>query len=106
MAVPDFQSLMLPILKLAADGQKHSLDETVEKMSQEFQLSGEDRGEILKSGQTRIYNRVAWATIFFKEAGLLLAVGPRKYQLTERGKETLASQPSSSTSATCPDSLS
>ncbi len=95
MAVPDFQTLMLPVLKLSADGQKHSLAETVERMSQEFQLSEADRGEVLKSGQTRIYNRVAWTTTYLRKAGVLQSVGPGKYQITERGRDTLASQPTS-----------
>ncbi len=75
MAVPDFQSFMLPLLKLAADGQEHSLTEAVERLAQEFQLSEEDRGQLLRSGQTRVYNRVAWTTTYLRKAGLLRAVG-------------------------------
>jgi hypothetical protein len=93
MAVPDFQSLMLPLLKLAGDGQQHTLAEAVERLAQEFQLSDDDRTQLLRSGQTRLYNRVAWTTTYLKKAGLLRAVAPGRYQLTERGREVLASGP-------------
>src|SRR3989442_11819771 len=93
MAVPDFQSLMLPLLKLAADGQQHAFVEAVERLAQDFQLSDEDRNERLRSGQTRLYNRVGWTTTYLKKAGLLRAVGSGRFQMTERGRELLASNP-------------
>jgi restriction system protein len=76
MAVPDFQTLMLPLLKLASGGQRHTLAEAVEQLALEFQLSDEDRTQLLGSGQTRLYNRVGWTTTYLKKAGLLQAVGP------------------------------
>ena len=93
MAVPDFQTLMLPLLKLAGDGQQHTLAEAVERLAQEFQLSDDDRAQLLQSGQTRLYNRVGWATTYLKKAGLLQAVGPGRFQLTDRGRDVLASRP-------------
>jgi len=93
MAVPDFQTLMLPLLKLAGDGSEHTYPEAVERMAQEFQLSDDDRAQVLKSGQTRLYNRVGWTTTYLKKAGLLQAVGPGRFQLTDRGRDVLASRP-------------
>src|SRR5207302_6227103 len=93
MAFPDFQHLMLPLLKLAADGQLHTLAEAVEWLAQEFQLSDEDRAQRLQSRQTRLYNRVGWANTYLKKAGLLQAVGPGRFQLTDRGRDLLASPP-------------
>src|SRR6266699_4624813 len=93
MPVPDFQRLMLPLLKLAADGQPHTLVETVEQLAQEFKLSDEDRGQLLRSGQTRLYNRVGWTTTYLKKAGLVQAVGLGRFQITDRGQEVLAGQP-------------
>ena len=93
MAVPDFQTLMLPLLKLAGDGQQHTLAEAVERLAQEFQLSDDDRTQLLRSGQTRLYNRVGWTTTYLKKAGLLQAVGPGRFQLTDRGRDVLASRP-------------
>jgi len=93
MAVPDFQTLMLPLLKLAGDGQQHTFAEAVERLAQEFQLSDDDRAQLLKSGQTRLYNRVGWTTTYLKKAGLLQAVGLGRFQLTDRGRDVLASRP-------------
>lgn len=93
MAVPDFQTLMLPLLKLASGGQRHTLAEAVEQLAQEFQLSDDDRTQLLGSGQTRLYNRVGWTTTYLKKAGLLQAVGPGRFQLTDRGRDVLAHRP-------------
>ncbi len=93
MAVPDFQTLMLPMLKLASGGQRHTLAEAVEQLAQEFQLSDDDRTQLLGSGQTRLYNRVGWTTSYLKKAGLLQAVGPGRFQLTDRGRDVLAGRP-------------
>lgn len=95
MPVPDFQKLMLPLLKLAADRQPHTLGETVERLAEEFQLSDEDRGELLRSGQTRLYNRVGWTTTYLKKAGLIHAAGLGRFQITDRGLSVLESRPTS-----------
>lgn len=93
MAVPDFQTLMLPLLKLARDGEQHTMAEAVERLAHEFDLSDDDRAQLLKSGQTRLYNRVAWTATYLKKAGLLQAVGSGRFQLTDRGRDVLASEP-------------
>src|SRR5271166_5985323 len=93
MAVPDFQTLMLPLLKLASGDQRHTLAEAVEHLAQEFQLSEDDRTQLLGSGQTRLYNRIGWTTTYLKKAGLLQAVGPGRFQLTDRGRDVLAGRP-------------
>ncbi len=95
MAFPDFQSLMLPVLKYSADGGEHTTAEVVELCAKEFQLSDQDRKEVLASGQTRLYNRVAWAITYLKKAGLLKSAGRGLFQITERGTEILANQPAS-----------
>lgn len=93
MAIPDFQTLMLPLLRLAGDGQHHTFAEAVERLAQEFQLSNDDRAQLLRSGQKRFYNRVVWTTTYLKKAGLLQAVGRGRFQLTDRGRNVLASRP-------------
>jgi hypothetical protein len=99
MAVPDFQTLMLPLLKLASDGQQHALAEAVEHMAKEFQLSHDDQAELLLSGQSRLYNRIGWATTYLKKARLLHRVAPGRFELTDRGREVLASPPTTITVA-------
>src|SRR5260221_12343529 len=93
MAVADFQALMLRLLELAGDGQQHTSAETVESLAQRFQLSADDRGQLLQNGQPRFNNRVGWATTYLKKAGLLHAAGRGRFQLTDRGKDVLASGP-------------
>jgi len=92
MAVPDFQTLMLPLLKLASDGQPHTFAEAVERLTEEFKLSDADRTYLLRSGQTRMYNRAGWTATYLKKAGLLQAVGPGRFQLTDRGRDVLDSR--------------
>jgi hypothetical protein len=93
MSVPDFQTLMLPLLELAGDGQQHTSTEAVESLAQRFQLSFDDRGQLLQNGQPRFNNRVGWATTYLKKAGLLQAVGRGRFQLTDRGRDVLAADP-------------
>lgn len=94
MAIPDYQTLMLPVLKHAGDGQEHLLQETVEALSDQFGLTEQERAEMLNSGQqTIIANRVGWARTYLKKAGLL--DNPRRgyVQITERGQKVLSSHP-------------
>jgi restriction system protein len=53
MAVPDYQSLMLPLLNIAGDGNEHSLNEAIERLAQQIGLSEIDRNELLPSGMQR-----------------------------------------------------
>jgi restriction system protein len=72
MAIPDFQSLMLPLLRYLADGTEKANQDTSDALAKEFGLSEEEIAEILPSGQqTRFQNRIAWAKSHFKHAGLI-----------------------------------
>lgn len=93
MPIPDFQTLMLPVLKLAGDGQEHTSAEAVESLAQQFQLSDEERGQLLQNGQPRFNNRVGWATTYLKEAGLLQSPGRGRFEITEKGRDVLTSDP-------------
>jgi restriction system protein len=94
MAIPDYQSLMLPLLKLAQDGQDHSLSESIDTLALEFRLTGEERKELLPSGrQAKFDNRVGWARTYLKKAGLLESTGRAKFRITERGLEALRHSP-------------
>ena len=94
MAIPDYQTLMLPLLQLASDGGVHSKQEAVEKLTQKFSLSSEEKSELLPSGtQTIIYNRVGWAQTYMKKAGLLASPKRGHFQITDRGKELLKEKP-------------
>jgi restriction system protein len=92
MTVPDFQSIMLPFLKIAGDGREHSFSETVEILAKQL-LSSEDLKEMLPSGQSRFENRAGWARTHLKKAGLLEPTGRGKFRITPRGREVLNSPP-------------
>jgi restriction system protein len=94
MAVPDYQSLMLPFLKIAADGSEHNLSETIETLAQQFDISDQDRKEILPSGrQQRFDNRVRWVRTYLGKACLITSTGRSKFRITERGAEVLKNNP-------------
>jgi restriction system protein len=90
MAVPDFQTIMLPLLKLAADGKEHSFSEAIDALAQYFKLNENDRKELLPSGKQRKFdNRVSWARTYLQKALLLSSTGRSKFCITERGIKTL-----------------
>jgi len=62
MPIPNYQRFMYPLLEMAADGEAHSMDEAYEVLAEKFNLTEEDRAELLPSGrQSRYENRVRWA---------------------------------------------
>src|SRR2546427_7945268 len=95
MAVPDFQSLMLPMIRIASDGKEHSLREARELLSSQFRLTDTDLEELLASGrQSKFSNRVAWAKPYLQQAGLLVSPRRGHFQISERGMDVLKSPPS------------
>jgi restriction system protein len=71
MSIPDYQTIMLPLLQLLGDGEEHHMRELTEMVSDHFELSDTERQERLPSGQsTVIANRVGWAKTYLKNAGL------------------------------------
>jgi restriction system protein len=94
MAVPDFQSLMLPVLKRFADGTEQMPADIRGAMAEEFKLTAADLAVLLPSGkQATFSNRVAWSLGYLKQAGLLESPTRAHYRLTERGRELLKTQP-------------
>lgn len=94
MAIPDFQTIMLPLMHHCQDGQEHSISDTIEALGKQFKLTDEERKALLPSGVQEVFrNRVAWAKSHLKMAGLL--ANPRRgiYQITTRGQELLAKPP-------------
>ncbi|WP_320169825.1 restriction endonuclease [Maridesulfovibrio sp.] len=95
MAIPDYQTLMLPVLKVASDRKEHKFRDAVELLADEFSLSSEERNELLPSGNQPLFNnRVGWARSYLKQAGLLAAPKRGFFTITERGLELLATNPS------------
>ena len=72
MAIPDFQSVMLPLVKILGDGQERTMREVTDQLAESFHLTDQEREELLPSGQQSIFsNRVGWAKSHLKAAGLL-----------------------------------
>jgi len=85
--LPKFDEFLAPILKYANDGKEHTLSETIEAMSNQFNLSEEDRNLLMPNGKrTYIYDRIAWAITYLVQAGLLVRTGRSKYKISDRGK--------------------
>ena len=94
MPIPDYQTVMLPLLKFCDDKQEHSIREATNIISDEFNLSEEERLEKLPSGtQPIMANRVGWARTYMKKAGLLKDPKRGYVQITERGLEVLNKNP-------------
>ncbi|WP_449257981.1 restriction endonuclease [Chlorobium limicola] len=96
MAIPDFQTIMLPLLRFCADGKEHANQEALDALATEFGLTNDERKKLLPSGQQRVFdNRVAWARAHMKMA--LLIENPRRgiFRITGRGKFILEQSPPS-----------
>src|SRR5687768_10114117 len=91
MPVPDFQTIMLPFLGFLSDRQKHGYSELARLLAEHFQLSPEEKNEMVPSGkQTRLINRVHWVSTYFKKARLIEAADRGTFRITERGLELLS----------------
>lgn len=94
MPVPDYQSIMLPLLQFYGDGKEHSLRETISVLAKRFDLTTEDLSERLPSGLQPVFdNRVGWARTYLKKAGLLYAPRRAYAQITPRGRQVLDQNP-------------
>ncbi len=92
--IPDYQSLMLPLLRLLADGKEHKYRDLIERLATEFQVTDEERKELLASGSQAIFdNRVGWAKTYLKKAGLIDSPRRATFVITEQGRKTLAKNP-------------
>lgn len=88
--IPDYQSLMLPLLKLVSDKQEHKYRDLIENLATEFQVTDEERKELLASGNQAIFdNRVGWAKTYLKKAGLLDSPKRATFVITQIGLDTL-----------------
>lgn len=94
MPVPDFQTLMLPLLQCVRDGRTYAMSEVRDTLARELRLSDADRHELLPSGrQRRFDNRVAWARVHL--GGAELVESPRRghVRITDAGRALLTESP-------------
>lgn len=94
MAIPDFQSIMLPLLHHYGDGREHPNPETAEAVARHFSLSDDELAQLLPSGsKTVVSNRISWAKAYFVKAGLIESPRRAVYRITDRGREVLRDSP-------------
>jgi restriction system protein len=90
MSIPDYQTIMLPLLKFAADGNEHSTRESIEYLAGQFKFTDDERKELLPSGKARLFdNRVGWASAYIKKASLIESKCRGYFNITERGRDVL-----------------
>src|SRR4051794_6472728 len=94
MPVPDYQTMMLPVLSLAADGNVHSSAEAIEHIAVLHHVSSEERAALLPSGRTPVLNnRTHWALTHLRHARLIESAGLGRFRITDRGREVLKEAP-------------
>ena len=93
MAVPDFQTLMKPMLELLGKGKAMHTRELVDGLAMRFDLSDEDRSDTVKSGQRRLDNRVYWARTYLFQAGLIELPSKGNAAITKQGIKVLKENP-------------
>lgn len=94
MPVPDFQSMMLPIIRVSSDDNEHSIHDFLRELTEVFSLSEQDLNEMLPSGkQTIFYNRVGWARTYLAKSILIRMTRRSHYKITARRKQVLQENP-------------
>ncbi len=94
MAIPDFQTIMLPLLQLISDQKEHALSDTIESLAEKFNLTPEELHSLLPSGQQAVFhNRVGWARTYMKKAGLIESTRRGYFRITEKGLQVLNKNP-------------
>ena len=94
MAVPSFDSLMLPVLRTLADGNIHRPQEVSDMVAAQLGVSAEDQAEMLPSGaMPRYRNRILWALHYMKRAGVIASPRRGQYVIADSGRALLAEAP-------------
>lgn len=92
MAIPDYQTCMMPLLRFASDGKEHQLKDAASQLAQEFRLTEKEIHEFLPSGQQPVFiNRIGWARTYLNKAGLFHSPKRGYFQITNRGLDILKS---------------
>jgi len=94
MAIPDYQTVMLPLLQATKDGRDHALSDIIDELGNQFGMTAEEKKELLPSGtQNTFDNRVRWAGTYLFKAGLLDRTGRGVIRITGRGLDVLKENP-------------
>ena len=94
MAIPDYQTIMLPLLEVAGDNEVHRVRDAVDDLAERFRLTEEERQQLMPDGRrARFKYNVAWSRTYLKKAGLLEDPRRGEFRITERGRKVLAGKP-------------
>jgi len=93
MAIPDYQSLMLPLLQHAADGQLHRTRDVADILGDQLGLTEDEHSELLPSGGRVLVSRAWWARTYLRQAGLMEVPKRGYHRITAAGRELLAQCP-------------
>jgi restriction system protein len=92
--IPDYQTVMLLLLRFTADRKEHSIREAIEELADQFNLSEDERKELLPNRRRATFdNRVGWVRTYTKKAGLLESPWRCRFKITSRGVEVLKKKP-------------
>ncbi|MDB9899563.1 restriction endonuclease [Flavobacteriaceae bacterium] len=92
--IPDFQAIMLPMLRLLKDGKQKTLIEVMKHLASFYNLTEEELKIRVPSGQMGLFrNRIGWTRSHLKKAGLIKYPERGIYQITEKGTDYLNSNP-------------
>jgi restriction system protein len=95
MPIPDYQTVMLPLLQLLSDGAEHSMKDIMPELGKQFKLTEDEMSILLPSGGSLLFaSRVGWARTYLKKAGLVDSPKRAVLVITERGKKVLREKPS------------
>jgi restriction system protein len=95
MSIPDYQTVMLPLLQSLADGQFHVIRDVAENLAAKFGLIDDERRQLLPSGQQTVFhNRVGWAKTHMKMAGLIENPSRGAVKISSLGRQVLDQHPS------------
>lgn len=92
--IPDYQSVMLPLMLYAQDGKEHRIGDVVEPLAKRLRLSESEVAEMLPSGRQTVFaNRVHWAKTYLAQAKLVEMTRRAHFRITERGRDVLREKP-------------
>lgn len=88
MPIPDYETIMLPLLKFSSDANEHSSKEAIESLSKSFKLTKDEKNKLYPTKSVPIfYDRTHWALTYLKHAGLLIGTRRGFFKITEKGKQ-------------------
>jgi len=94
LSIPDYQSLMRPLLAFATDGSEKNINDAIKQIADQLNLTDDERHQLLPSGKQAVFaNRVHWARTYLDKAGAIKRTRRSHFQITERGKQLLADNP-------------